>query len=65
VVFGQVLRGKDIVEKIHSYGNYNGKPTKRVEISDCGIISRDKFIKLYTRPKFIPTFYMGRFDLAS
>jgi len=36
VVFGQVVRGLDVVKKMEALGQTNGKPTKRVIIADCG-----------------------------
>ncbi|KAK9395124.1 peptidyl-prolyl cis-trans isomerase A [Crotalus adamanteus] len=36
VVFGQVREGMDIVRKMESFGSKNGKPSKKIIISDCG-----------------------------
>lgn len=36
VVFGKVVEGMDIVEKIQACGSSNGAPTKTVIIKDCG-----------------------------
>ncbi|KAJ2704139.1 cytochrome P450 cyp2 [Coemansia sp. IMI 203386] len=36
VVFGKVLTGLDIVKQIEALGTPNGKPTKKIEIADCG-----------------------------
>ncbi|XP_058050727.1 peptidyl-prolyl cis-trans isomerase A [Ahaetulla prasina] len=36
VVFGQVREGMDVVRKIESFGSKNGKPSKKIIISDCG-----------------------------
>ena len=39
VVFGEVLEGMDVVKKVESYGSSpSGKTSKRVIISDCGIL---------------------------
>lgn len=35
-VFGEVVDGYDLVKKIEACGTSNGKPTKKVEIYDCG-----------------------------
>lgn len=36
VVFGKVIEGKDVVEKLHKIGSGNGKPSKKAVIVDCG-----------------------------
>lgn len=36
VVFGSVVEGIDVVQKMESYGSKNGKPIKKVIISECG-----------------------------
>ena len=36
VVFGKVIEGKDVVEKLHKIGSGNGKPSKKAVITDCG-----------------------------
>jgi len=36
VVFGQVVKGMDVVKKIESYGSSNGKTTQKVVIKECG-----------------------------
>lgn len=36
VVFGAVVEGMDVVSKMEGLGSKNGKPTKKVVISDCG-----------------------------
>lgn len=36
VVFGKVIKGMDVVEKIESVGSPSGKTSKKVVISDCG-----------------------------
>jgi cyclophilin family peptidyl-prolyl cis-trans isomerase len=37
-IFGRVMSGMAVVEKISSYGSRRGRPTKRVIIADCGTI---------------------------
>lgn len=36
VVFGTVVDGMDVVRKIESYGNPNGKPTKKLTVQNSG-----------------------------
>ena len=36
VVFGKVVEGMDVVEKIESYGTPNGMTLKKIIVSDCG-----------------------------
>jgi len=36
VVFGEVVDGMELVEKIESFGSGSGKPTKAIVIEDCG-----------------------------
>ncbi len=36
VVFGQVVKGYDVVKKIEAVGSRSGKPSVKVVISDCG-----------------------------
>uniref|UniRef100_A0A224YDE9 Peptidyl-prolyl cis-trans isomerase n=1 Tax=Rhipicephalus zambeziensis TaxID=60191 RepID=A0A224YDE9_9ACAR len=36
VVFGSVVDGMDVVEKIESYGSKSGKTSKKIVIADCG-----------------------------
>lgn len=38
VVFGQVSKGYDCVKKIETFGSPHGTPTKKVVISDCGVL---------------------------
>lgn len=40
VVFGRVLNGMDIVKKIESLGSRSGQPSKKVVISDSGVLSK-------------------------
>lgn len=35
VVFGRVIEGIDVVKAIEKVGSQNGKPLKKVVISDC------------------------------
>lgn len=36
VVFGKVIEGMDIVKTIEGFGSGAGKPSKKIEIIDCG-----------------------------
>jgi peptidyl-prolyl isomerase F (cyclophilin D) len=36
VVFGQVVEGLDVVEKVETYGSRNGQTSKKIMIDDCG-----------------------------
>lgn len=36
VVFGQVIKGYDIVKKIEGYGSDSGRTSAKIVISDCG-----------------------------
>lgn len=38
VVFGRVLEGFDLVKKIESLGTRSGKPSKEIEIANCGVV---------------------------
>lgn len=38
VVFGKVIEGKDVVEKLHKIGSGSGKTSQAASISDCGIV---------------------------
>jgi cyclophilin family peptidyl-prolyl cis-trans isomerase len=38
VVFGQVLKGLDIVSTIESYGSESGKPKASIKITNCGAL---------------------------
>jgi len=37
VVFGEVVSGMDVVERIEAVGSANGQPSKKVEIFACGV----------------------------
>lgn len=39
VVFGQVIEGMDVVKKIESYGSQSGKTSRKIIISNCGVIA--------------------------
>ena len=39
VVFGQVVRGMDVVKKIDTLGTQSGRPRKRLAIFDCGQVA--------------------------
>lgn len=39
VVFGEVVEGKDVVDKIHKLGSSTGKPQNTVKIIDCGVVA--------------------------
>jgi cyclophilin family peptidyl-prolyl cis-trans isomerase len=36
VVFGEVVKGYDIVKKMEALGTQSGKPKKTIKIQDCG-----------------------------
>jgi len=36
VVFGKVVEGMEVVDKVESYGSSSGKTSKTVTIADCG-----------------------------
>jgi cyclophilin family peptidyl-prolyl cis-trans isomerase len=38
VVFGQVISGMEVVEKIESVGSPSGVTSKKVVIADCGVL---------------------------
>jgi peptidylprolyl isomerase len=38
VVFGQVIKGMDVVREIEKYGNENGTPNSEIRIVECGIL---------------------------
>jgi peptidylprolyl isomerase len=40
VVFGQVVKGYDVIQKIEAVGSRNGKTSSKVVISDCGRVKQ-------------------------
>ena len=36
VVFGKVIEGMEVVQKVESFGTDSGKAKKKVTIADCG-----------------------------
>ncbi|CAB4321938.1 unnamed protein product [Prunus armeniaca] len=42
VVFGKVVKGMDVVEKVERMGSADGKPFQTVKIVDCGEVSESK-----------------------
>ena len=46
VVFGRVIKGYDVVRKIEDCGSENGKPKKKVIISNCGEIGKHFGLKI-------------------
>lgn len=36
VVFGKVIEGKDVIQKIESYGSQSGRTSRKIVIADCG-----------------------------
>jgi len=38
VVFGRVTKGMDVVEKVESFGSRNGATSKKIIVSDCGVL---------------------------
>ncbi|CAK1540122.1 unnamed protein product [Leptosia nina] len=43
VVFGSVVEGMEVVRKMESLGSKNGKPSKKVVISECGDMDEEVF----------------------
>ncbi|OQS04359.1 peptidyl-prolyl cis-trans isomerase B precursor [Thraustotheca clavata] len=41
VVFGKVLEGMDIVDKIESFGTRGGEPKAEIRILNCGLVASD------------------------
>lgn len=42
VVFGQVIKGYDVVKAMEAVGSRSGTTSKKVTISDCGEVKKDK-----------------------
>ena len=42
VVFGQVVEGMDVVQKMDSLGSQSGRTKGKIEISDCGELKADQ-----------------------
>lgn len=40
VVFGRVCEGMNVVREMEKHGSKAGKPTARVVIADCGLMTR-------------------------
>jgi cyclophilin family peptidyl-prolyl cis-trans isomerase len=36
VVFGNVISGYSVVEKVEKFGTKSGKPTEKIQIASCG-----------------------------
>ena len=36
VVFGNIVEGMEVVKTIEGYGSQSGKPSKKIEVADCG-----------------------------
>ncbi len=36
VVFGKVIEGQDVIQKIESYGSQSGRTSRKIVIADCG-----------------------------
>jgi cyclophilin family peptidyl-prolyl cis-trans isomerase len=41
VVFGQVVEGMDVVQKIESFGSDSGRTRAKIEIADCGELPQE------------------------
>jgi cyclophilin family peptidyl-prolyl cis-trans isomerase len=39
VVFGKAVEGLDVIKKMEALGTQSGKPTAKVEITDCGAVA--------------------------
>jgi cyclophilin family peptidyl-prolyl cis-trans isomerase len=39
VVFGKAVEGLDVVKKMEALGSQSGKPSAKVEITDCGVVA--------------------------
>jgi len=42
VVFGEVVEGMDVVQKIEAVGSSSGKPSKKVEIASAGVLEGEE-----------------------
>lgn len=42
VVFGQVVKGMDVVKKMEAVGSQSGATSKKVVIKDCGVVKKDE-----------------------
>ena len=42
VVFGQVVEGMDVVQKMDALGSQSGRTKGKIEISDCGELKADQ-----------------------
>jgi peptidyl-prolyl isomerase F (cyclophilin D) len=36
VVFGSVVEGMDVVQKIETFGSQSGRTSKKIVVADCG-----------------------------
>jgi cyclophilin family peptidyl-prolyl cis-trans isomerase len=36
VVFGNVVEGMDVVQKIETFGSQSGRTSKKIVVADCG-----------------------------
>jgi peptidyl-prolyl isomerase F (cyclophilin D) len=45
VVFGQVVEGMDVVEKIESLGSQSGRTSAKIVVADCGELKPEKSSK--------------------
>lgn len=51
VVFGEVVNGFDVLDKIEEVGSASGKPSEAVIIADCGELPQDKPATPSKKPK--------------
>jgi hypothetical protein len=61
VVFGEVLTGKSIVEKMELVGSRSGAPSETVLITNSGIVAKDDVV-IYDRkwnPALLNNFYIA------
>jgi cyclophilin family peptidyl-prolyl cis-trans isomerase len=40
VVFGEVVDGMNLVKEIEAVGSGSGRPSKKVEITECGVLDQ-------------------------